>query len=301
MSEETPDVSQQQAAAATAAAAAGQAPQPTPNYLANSSGTGGAGGAAGAVTGAGGGAYAEWEQERQAWARQVTLCNRALRDAPPEGKALAKVQLAEAEVGLAKEELRLVPAGDEAVKLEKERALAKAEYELAKAERVVAPGDAQRVAEEERAWKAYEALLPTAPAKRARLTAVEAADSTEGPPTFVAAVLRKVQAQPDWGAADPKNVAHVVDFGTPIWGNGAQHTSMMVRAFYPTFVRWIDEVVQQRSWRLVLAGSKGIGKSFFGVYLLMPWLREGRIVVYDNDGCKTMLVPRNAHTEALGK
>ena len=145
----------------------------------------------------------EWEEERQAWAHLVVLRSRALRNAPPEGKAFAKLQLVEAEVGLAKEELRLVPAGNEALKQEKERALAKAEHELAKAEAVAAGRDPTTDPLVTTARKAYEALLPTAPAKRARLTAVEATDSTEGPPTFVAAVLRKVQAQPDWGGGRP--------------------------------------------------------------------------------------------------
>ena len=194
----------------------------------------------------------------------MTLCNRALRDAPPEGKALAKVQLAEAEVGLAKEELRLVPAGDEAVKLEKERALAEAKYELAKAEAVAAGRDPTTDALVGHAWQACEALLPTTGVKRLR--------REDGQKPGLGRFMRQVaeySAKPDELA--PHCVLHFTDtwFGKP----ESRAHELFVRDCYATMFSELEllsdpnyPTTSSGKGGVAVVGTPGIGKSGFGVY-----------------------------------
>ena len=175
MSEETPDVNQQQATAATAAA--GQAPQPTPNSLTTSSS-----GAGGASVAALPGSLEFWQGLVHKWSVEAATTSGVQQAEAEKALAKAEVGLAKKKTELAEAELRLVPAGDEAMKRDKERALAKAEYdlvkaeydlvkaeyELAKAEAVAAGRDPTTDPLVNTARIAYAALLPSTGAKRLR-------------------------------------------------------------------------------------------------------------------------------------
>lgn len=81
-----------------------------------------------------------------------------------------------------------------------------------------------------------------------------------------------------------------------MWGMNVNHSFMLVRACYPTYVAHLNELLSQpQRPTVVVGGSPGTGLSYFGVYLLATWLQEGKVVLFDGgDHTQTLLVPPTA-------
>lgn len=117
------------------------------------------------------------------------------------------------------------------------------------------------------------------------------------PSSFFAKVLQKCSEE-SWLAAGTV-AGDTVDFGCKIWGGETNPSSMMIRGCFETYKAYVKELVASPGHSVILAGSKGIGKSFFGLYLCVDVLKSGWIVLYEYCGRRSLLVPLNVSAEHL--
>jgi len=82
----------------------------------------------------------------------------------------------------------------------------------------------------------------------------------------------------------------VLELGATLWGLHATK-KIVVRACYHEYatliIAWLDN---PEGGEALLAGTKGIGKSVFGLLLILLLLRQGKIVFYHHRGARMMLV-----------
>jgi hypothetical protein len=93
----------------------------------------------------------------------------------------------------------------------------------------------------------------------------------------------------------------VLVLGDTLWGITGKPNKVVVRRCYKTRA---DEVLSwlyddPRGGECLVGGTKGIGKSVFGLYLVIRLLRLGKIVVYEQFGVKLLLISAGAESDQL--
>jgi hypothetical protein len=97
----------------------------------------------------------------------------------------------------------------------------------------------------------------------------------------------------------------VVDFGVFILDRAHEPTGLFVRECYSVYLNYVKAMLVLMLAIIVIAGSKGIGKTFFGVFLAFELLKDGEIVLYDGgvgDQGKIrqwLFVPKNVDSAKL--
>jgi hypothetical protein len=119
----------------------------------------------------------------------------------------------------------------------------------------------------------------------------------DGPTDFFAHVLAKCQDK-DWYPGDALSAGSMVDLACRMWGNDTNLSALMVRECYPEYLGYVMACTEL-STSVIVGGSKGIGKSFFGLYMCVRVLQQGWVVIYEFKKTRTLLVPRTASDEAL--
>ncbi|KAH9254113.1 hypothetical protein BASA81_007988 [Batrachochytrium salamandrivorans] len=118
------------------------------------------------------------------------------------------------------------------------------------------------------------------PLKRLQL----ANDSAVGNPGFVYRVLVK----------HPLDFSEqgVIQLGTSLWGIPGKHEFLFNRNFQ-VGVDLARAFVQKRE-SVIVAGSKGIGKSCLGLVIVDTLVKDGQIVAYESGNTQMLLVPSKA-------
>ncbi len=177
-------------------------------------------------------------------------------------------------------------------------AVAKAESEVAETKSAVAKAEAE-VAEAKRvaANRIRDPPPQQATKKRVHVADPDETDPREPRSAFAAHLVRWLGAEQAWKKQSKEG--GVLDFGARIWGEGTSQTWMMVRRCYPKMLNVILAHQNDSVANVVVAGSKGIGKSFFGLYLLMHYVTEHVVVAYAYGSSRILLVPEGAPAAVL--
>ena len=120
------------------------------------------------------------------------------------------------------------------------------------------------------------------------------------PSVFIARVLQKSQ-DATWFTSDIRQAGATLNFGCHIWGGSANPQVMMVRACFEEYLDYVLRIVADEGTSVIVGGSKGIGKSFFGLYICADVLKKGSIVIYEYCGKKMLLIPPNVDPEHLAQ
>jgi hypothetical protein len=72
-----------------------------------------------------------------------------------------------------------------------------------------------------------------------------------------------------------------------------------IREVYSTFCREVKESFSKQDNMVLVAGSRGIGKSVFGALMVLELVDDGHIVIYEHFETKLLVIGVNPHPEAL--
>lgn len=88
----------------------------------------------------------------------------------------------------------------------------------------------------------------------------------------------------------------ILTSAVPLWGDSTKTKNIFIRDVYE---ERCAEVLEKEYGRVLIGGSKGIGKSIFGTYLVLLFLkRKKRIVVYQREKEVFVMIPASATANA---
>ena len=92
----------------------------------------------------------------------------------------------------------------------------------------------------------------------------------------------------------------VVEIGQKLFGNGHTPSAILVRPQFKQIFQLVLNKFKSKSNNVVLGGTFGVGKSVFAFLAVLAFaLRENKVVCYDYDACKMIVVGKHAVKESF--